>query len=235
VSLGQATFWDWGNQGDRLVTASKFKDAGNAYATGANLNGPYTYWCSAATFYSVASENDLALSSARECIELGIGKEGSDSYLATAHEEIAEILNDRAVYYEGLSHSKEATVLAPKDPFGFDSMSVALRGLHRPQEAIVAAQHAIVLSDGKYGSMHFHLAAAYFDIENWESARESYQKSAELDLQDSASAYNMAACYQRQGNWLEAAHWYEEYLRRAPNASDRAEVLDRIRTFRGAR
>lgn len=233
VSLGEAKFYDWNGQAERLATASKFKDSGDAYVAGANSDGPYTYWCSAATEYMLASsEEDLVLSSARKCIELGISQDGSESHLADAHEYIGEILNERGVYSEGLSHSKEATVLAPKDPFGFDGMAIALIGLHRPQEAIVAAQQAIVLSDGKYASMHFHLGSAYFSSENWESARESFQKAAELDLHDPSSAYNVALCFQRQGNFLEAAHWYEEYLARAPNASDRAEILNEIRVFR---
>jgi tetratricopeptide (TPR) repeat protein len=140
VSLGGATPFDWSSQAGRLEGISKFKDAGDAYRVGANSGGPYAYWCKAATDYVLAPDFDLGLSSARTCIELGIGKDGSEINLAKAHREIADILNERGVYSEALSHSKEATVLTPKDAFAFDSMAVALTGLHRPQEAIVAGQ-----------------------------------------------------------------------------------------------
>ena len=89
-----------------------------------------------------------------------------------------------------------------------------------------------MLSDGKYGFIHFNLAAAYFDAENWESARESYQKAAELDPKEPLSAYNVALCLSKQKLWLDSAQWYEEYLKRRPDAPDRAEVLNRIRILR---
>jgi tetratricopeptide (TPR) repeat protein len=136
------------------------------------------------------------------------------------------------VYEEALSQAKESTVLAPEDPWAYDSEAVALIGLRRFQEAINAAKQAVRLSDGKYGLMHFHLGYAYFEIENLEFARQSYEKAAELMPKEDASAYNVALCYQRLGFSLDAARWYEEALRRNPNRTDRQEVLNRIAALR---
>jgi tetratricopeptide (TPR) repeat protein len=152
--------------------------------------------------------------------------------LANAHREIASILNTRGVYIEGLNHAKEATVLSPDVAFGYDEMAVALIGLQRFSEAASAESQAIRLSDGKYGWMHFNLGSAYFKQENWSFASQSYEKAAELSPQEPAAAFNVALCNQRLGHFVEAAHWYEEYLHRKPDADDRTEILERIRALK---
>jgi len=111
-------------------------------------------------------------------------------------------------------------------------MAVALIGLHRFSEAVNAASQAIRLSDGKYGWMHFNLGSAYFSQENWSFALQSFEKAAELSPDEPASAYNTALCHQRLRQFSEAVHWYQEYLRRKPNADDRAEVLETIRLLK---
>jgi tetratricopeptide (TPR) repeat protein len=80
--------------------------------------------------------------------------------------------------------------------------------------------------------MHFRLASSYFKVENWESARQSFQKASELAPTDDASAYNVAVCFERLKYYRDAASWYEEALRRNPSRRDRQEILDRIRSLR---
>lgn len=70
------------------------------------------------------------------------------------------------------------------------------------------------------------------DLENWDLARQSFQKAAELDPKDDAAAYNVGLCFQRQQYYTDAARWYEEVLRRNPSRSDRQELLQRIETLR---
>jgi tetratricopeptide (TPR) repeat protein len=135
------------------------------------------------------------------------------------------------VYEEALSHAKESTVLTPDDPWAYDTQTVALLGLRRFQEAINAGKQAVRLSDGKFGIMHFHLGAAYFETENWQFARQSYEKAAELMPQEDAAAYNVAACFQRLGLFIDAAHWYQEALKRNPERTDKQELLSRIATL----
>src|SRR5439155_17647802 len=117
---------------------------------------------------------------------------------------------DRGVYEEALSHAKEATTLNSENASAYDQQAVALLGLHRNQEAINASKQAIRLSDGKFGIMHFHLGSANFETENWQFARQSFEKAAELMPNSDASAYNVALCLRRQGLFLDAVHWYEE-------------------------
>jgi tetratricopeptide (TPR) repeat protein len=159
----------------------------------------------------------------------GTGKDKSEKYLAVAHRQIADVLNKRGVYEEALSHAKEATDLDSSNPWGYAILADALYGLRRFQETINAAKQAIRLSDGKYASMHFRLGNAYFDTENWEFARQSFEKAAELEPKDPAAPYNVALCFQHLGLYIDAAHWFEEVLRRDPSRSDRDELLNKIR------
>lgn len=229
---GNASVYDWRSQARRLDRAGEFQSAGDAYATAAKLGGLYTNWCHAATMYSMVNQSDSILSCARSCISDGTGKDKSEQTLAIAHRQIADVLNERGVYEEALSHAKEATVLNSSDPWAFSSMADALFGLRRFQETINAAKQAIRLCDGKYSSMHFRLGMAYFDTENWEFARQSFQKAAELNPKDPAAPYNVALCFQRLGLYIDAAHWYEEVLRRDPNRSDRDDLLNLIRILK---
>ncbi len=80
--------------------------------------------------------------------------------------------------------------------------------------------------------MHFHLAGAYFETENWQFAKDSYEKAAELMPNEDASAYNVALCFQRMGVYLDAAHWYEEALRRNPQRTDKQDLLNLITSLR---
>jgi tetratricopeptide (TPR) repeat protein len=234
VAMGKATAWDWSAQADRLSKEMKFPEAAKAYQSAAELGGYYGFWCEAATSYAVAAEKDSVLFCARKCIDAGTGVGGSESNLATAHRQIAEVLNDRGVYLEALSNAKEATALDPNDAFAYDDLGAALTGLHRNQEALNAFQQAIRLSDGRYAWMQFEVGSVYFDMENWEFARQSFQKAAELNPKDAAAAYNVAICYAKQNYFFDAAKWYEEYLRRNPNATDKEDILNRIRILRGS-
>jgi tetratricopeptide (TPR) repeat protein len=229
---GNASAYDWQSQGRRLGEAREYQDAGDAYTTAAKLGAPYTNWCDAATMYSIASQSDSILSCARSCIADGTGKDNSERYLAIAHRQIADVLNERGVYDEALTHAKEATDLDSSDPWAYAALADSLSGLRRFQETINAAKQAIRLSDGKYPSMHFRLGSAYFDTENWEFARQSFEKAAELAPKDPASAYNIALCFQHLGLYLDAAHWFEEVLRRDPNRTDREDLLNKIRILK---
>jgi tetratricopeptide (TPR) repeat protein len=228
VSTGKANPFDWSSQAQRLASVEKYDDAANAYRAAAQANNFYKYWCFAADNYWLTPQQDSTLEAARACIEHATGEKDVDVYLGDAHREIADVLNDRGVYLEALNHAKEATVLIPTNAWAYDDLAMALIGLGRFEEAVNAAGEAVQLSDGKYGFMHFHLGAAYFQLQNWQFAQQSFQKAAELDKSNAAAAYNVALCSQRMGFFRDAIQWYEEYLRRSPDAADKSDVLDQI-------
>ncbi len=233
AGTGRANAYDWWYQGDRYAGSGKFLEAGQAHQTAALLIGSWKCWCKAAVEFSfVGSYQDQTLTCARKCIEMGAGQKDSDDDLMWAHIEIADVLNSRGVYEEGLSHAKEAVSINGSNPWAWSSEADAFFGLRRFQETINAAKQAIRLSDGKYGMFHFRLGAAYYETENWEFARQSFEKAAELTPTDTAAPYNVALCLVRLGMFQDAATWYEEVLRRDPNYKDREELLKRIAALR---
>jgi S1-C subfamily serine protease/Flp pilus assembly protein TadD len=235
VDMGAANVWDWQQEGARLHDQGKYNEAAKAYQNAATLGGGWTNRCRAAVDFW-GSNDDEALSSARECINAGTGKQDSDKWLATAHNLISDILNKRGVYAEALSHAKEAVDLDSSNAWHFQDEAEALFGLRRFQEAINASNQAIRLSDGKYASMHFRLGTSYFELENWEFAKQSFEKAAQLDPTDAASAFNAALCFRRLGYTIDAANWFEEVLRRDPKYKDRAYVESQIALLKaGAR
>lgn len=230
---GKSTTWDWSFHADNLLKNDLYQRAGDSYRAAGELDGPYTNWCTAATMYSVTpQQEDSVLFCARKCIEKGTGQKDSEADLGEAHRQIADVLNSRGVYLEALNHAKEVTVLKPDNAFGYDDMAVALEGLRRFGEAVTAEEQAVRLSDGKFGWMHFHLGSAYFSLENWQFALQSFEKAAELAPDEPASAYNVALCHQRLGHFVDAIHWYQEYLKRKPNADDKVEILELIQRLR---
>ena len=232
AKTGQASMWDWEGQAQRLDAAGRSGEAGESWQKAAEFNTVWTDWCKAAGSFRLApGKEDWTLYTARKCIALGAGKEKSEGLLSVAHDIVSSVLNDRGVYEE-LSHASEATALNSENASAYDQQAVALLGLHRNQEAINVAKQAIRLSDGKYGFMHFHLGSAYFATENWQFAKQSYEKAAELAPDDDAAAYNVAVCFQRLALYLDSAHWYEEALRRNPKRTDKQDLLNLISILR---
>lgn len=231
VATSMANGRDWDVEGDRLAKQNRYKDAADAYSNAA-AKGVKKDSCYGAPDYFIAGSDDSALAAARLCISDNTGKPNTDTVIAGSHVLIALILNKRGVYSDALSHAKEATVLDPKNAASFDAVAEALIGLQRFNEAVEASEQAIRLSDGGVASYHFDLGSAYFRMENWQLARQSYEKAAELAPTDSSSAYNIALCFSKQRYYLDAAHWYEEYLRRNPNAPDKADIISLIQVLK---
>lgn len=230
---GQATVWDWTQQAKRLDAARRYADAGDSWQKAAEFYDSWSNWCEAAgSFELVPGKEDSTLFAGRKCIALGAGKPKSEAQLSEAHRAVARVLSDRGVYEEALSHAKEATALNSESASAYDQQAVALLGLRRNQEAINAAKQAVRLSDGKYGIMHFHLGSAYFETENWQFARQSFEKAAELMPGSDAAAYNVALCLRHLSLYLDAVHWYEETLRRDPNRTDKQDILNLIAILR---
>ena len=228
-----ANAWDWNAEARRRFDLGKYTESGDGYNTALRLGGDWKNSCYAALSYGVSQNKDAGLSAARQCISVGTGKDDSVPAIASAHFIIADVLNGRGVFAEALNHAREAVDLDPTDAWYFQAEAEALVGLRRFQEAITASNQAIRLSDGKYSSMHFTLGSAYFGQENWEFARQSYEKAADLESTDTAAPYNVALCFARLGYKTDAAKWYAEVLRRNPNHPDRAEIRRDIAILTG--
>ncbi len=138
---------------------------------------------------------------------------------------IARVLVRRGVYVTALNHAKEATQLYPWSEFFFFTLGDVHYRLREFDEAIKAIDTAIALSDGKWGIMHFTRGLAYFDLQNWAAAQDSFERAADLDPKDADAAYNVALCLVNLRDSSDAVTWFREALRRNPRfpRSDEAE------------
>jgi hypothetical protein len=233
ADAGMAEWYDWDQQARRLYDRNAYQASGDAFEI-ATSKAP-TLWgsyCDAGSAYASAGNADRELEMARTCIAKGISQKDSEKRLSVAHNQIASVLNTRGVYEEALGQVREAIAIEPDNAFFQDTLANALIGLRRFQEAITASKTSIRLSDGKYSWMHFTLGSAYFELENWELSRQSFEKTAELDKTDFAAPYNIALCMAHLGYSRDAANWFEGALRRDPNNPKRADILVRVQELR---
>lgn len=236
VSTGKVTAEEWSDEAYHLIdddnqiaaAVADFRQAGGLSEDG-------IYWCRAVLnetrlpHYDI----DLLLSDGKMCLTketVAPTKNIADlnAVLVAVNVFVANALNTRGVYTEALNYAREATKLGPTDFSGFDAMGDAYYYLQRYTESASAEKEAIRLSNGKYSYTHFRLGSAYFELEQWKSAQDSFEQAWEEDQRNDAAAYNVAASLSRQGHYSEAAQWYRKVLQVNPNREDKADLLKKI-------
>jgi tetratricopeptide (TPR) repeat protein len=74
---------------------------------------------------------------------------------------------------------------------------------------------------------HYQKGLTHYDIKEYSDALTEF-KNAYRVVQDPAFLFNIAQCYRKLGQDVEALDYYRNYLRRFPTAPNRAEVDRRI-------
>jgi hypothetical protein len=74
---------------------------------------------------------------------------------------------------------------------------------------------------------HYQKGLTHYDIKEYSDALAEF-KNAYRVVQDPAFLFNIAQCYRKLGQDIEALDYYRNYLRRFPNAPNHAEVERRI-------
>jgi tetratricopeptide (TPR) repeat protein len=80
---------------------------------------------------------------------------------------------------------------------------------------------------------HFEKARRLYDVGKYKDAIEEYQK-AYLNIEDPVFLYNIAQSYRLDNQPQEAVRFYKNYLRRHPDAENRAEVERKIEELQKA-
>jgi tetratricopeptide (TPR) repeat protein len=206
-----------------------------AFEKAGQLSTDGIFWCRAVIYEQSDSQKylDQILNDGKKCLAkeaVTPTKNITDlnGVLAMVNDDLAFALNVRGVYTEAMNYAREATKLAPDDPSAFDALGDAYYFLQRYNEAVAVEKEAIRLSDGKYGNMHFRLGTAYFELEQWKSAEDSFQNAFRQDPKLENAAYNIALCLQHEGYKVDAAQWYRKVLKINPNREDKADILKKI-------
>ena len=74
---------------------------------------------------------------------------------------------------------------------------------------------------------HYQKGLTHYDIKEYNDALAEF-KNAYRVVQDPAFLFNIAQCYRKLGQDVEALDYYRNYLRRFPTAPNRGEVERRI-------
>lgn len=144
--------------------------------------------------------------------------------LAFANIAVANVLNSRGDYSEAMSYAREATILDATNGTGFDALGDSFYYLQRYNEAVAAEKEAIRLTDGKFSYMHFRLGTAYAQLDQWRSARDSFEMAWNENPKNDTAAYNVAISLVHEGFNADAAQWYRKVLKINPAREDKDEI-----------
>lgn len=93
--------------------------------------------------------------------------------------------------------------------------------------AAAAPARAAADDDTAKAKEHFAKARIHYDLKEWDGALQEF-KDAYRYVPDPVFLYNIAQCHLKLGHNREAIDFFHNYLRRAPNAPNRADVERRI-------
>jgi tetratricopeptide (TPR) repeat protein len=97
-----------------------------------------------------------------------------------------------------------------------------------------AAATAFAEDDAMAAKAHFETGVRHFDLSEYEPALAAF-KEAYRSKPDPVFLYNIAQCHRKLGHTDEAITFYQNYLRRAPEAKNRAEVERRLAELQSLR
>lgn len=121
---------------------------------------------------------------------------------------------------------------AGEDPWHFIGMSAQalLDGQNDP--ALDAANQAVALG-GALPDAHYQLGLVLARREDWGGAAAAFDRAAELNPANAYAHYYGGLMHYRAGRTAEMAVHFEQFLKLAPEAPERPEVLQIMRTIRG--
>jgi tetratricopeptide (TPR) repeat protein len=76
---------------------------------------------------------------------------------------------------------------------------------------------------------HYNRGTSFYDLGKYAEAIKEFEAAYQLK-NDPAFLYNLAQSYRQAGNHERAVHFYKTYLRYVPNAKNRADIEDKIKT-----
>ena len=121
---------------------------------------------------------------------------------------------------------------AENDPWHFIGLSAQQLLDDNVDSAHEAAQQA-VSRDGNLAEAHYQLGLVLAKREDWQSAAAAFDRAADLNPALAYAHYYGGLMHYRAGRPDRMANHFEAFLRLAPEAPERPEVLQIMRTVRG--
>jgi tetratricopeptide (TPR) repeat protein len=98
--------------------------------------------------------------------------------------------------------------------------------------ALASARRAIEI-DGSLADAHFQIGLAHAKRQEWREAAAAFDRTAELRPGSAYAHYNGGLMHYRANRLDRMAIHFEQFLKLAPEAPERPEVLQIMRTVRG--
>jgi tetratricopeptide (TPR) repeat protein len=119
-----------------------------------------------------------------------------------------------------------------EDPWRFIGVSGLALLDGQSDAALEAANRAAALA-GDLPEAHYQLGLVLARREDWDGAAGAFDRSAEFNPANAYAHYYGGLMHYRAGRTAEMAVHFEQFLKLAPEAPERPEVLQIMRTIRG--
>src|SRR5690606_30972581 len=145
--------------------------------------------------------------------------------VAQSHQKLGALDEARRVY-QSLAARPEG------DPWHFIGQSAAQLIDGDTDAALGSARQAVAIA-GDNADAHYQLGLVLARRQDWGAAAASFDRAAELRPGFAYAHYNGGLMHYRAGRPDRMAIHFEQFLRLAPEAPERPEVLQIMRTVRG--
>ena len=127
--------------------------------------------------------------------------------------------------------------LPANDPWHFIGMSARQLVEDQPEPAIASARQGVALAEAgtmarTAASAHYQLGLALARLERWPEAAAAFDTAAQRDPLSAYPHYYGGLMYSRAGRADQMAIHFDQFLKMAPEAPERPEVLSIMRTIR---
>lgn len=144
---------------------------------------------------------------------------------AQSHQKLGATSEARAAY-------EQLATLGEDDPWHFIGLSGQQLLDEQTDPALESAQRAVALAP-RLADAHYQLGLVQAKREDWRAAAEAFDRAADLNPALAYAHYYGGLMHYRAGRPDRMANHFEQFLKLAPEAPERPEVLQIMRTVRG--
>ncbi len=144
---------------------------------------------------------------------------------AQSHQKLGAVEQARADY-------GELVVLPEDDPWHFIGLSAQLLLDDNTDAALDAAREAVSRA-GRLPEAHYQLGLVLAKREDWRGAADAFDRASDLNPALAYAHYYGGLMHYRAGRPDRMANHFEQFLKLAPEAPERPEVLQIMKTVRG--
>lgn len=144
---------------------------------------------------------------------------------AQSHQKLGAAGEARAAYGQLATRGED-------DPWHFIGLSGQQLLDNETTPALESAQRAVAIAP-QLPDAHYQLGLVQAKREDWRSAAEAFDRAAELNPAVAYAHYYGGLMHYRAGRPDRMAIHFEQFLKLAPEAPERPEVLQIMRTVRG--